>query len=101
MRIIEESAAVLAYDYELDRHWERLIAAALGDRGQSRAAQRRLARVLAAALMGVIRAILQEWAAGGGRGSLRALGEEAFALLNQGVSNHAIGREGARGARKS
>lgn len=85
-RILEGSAVVLAYDAELDRQWERTIAVALGDRGRVRAAVRRRARLQAGALMGAIRAILNEWYAGAGRGDLEALGQEAFDLLTYGMT---------------
>jgi len=84
-RIVEGSAVVLAYDAELDRQWERTIAVALGDRGRVRAARRR-ARLQAGALMGAIRAILNEWYARAGREDLEALGQEAFDLLKHGMA---------------
>ena len=84
-RIVEGSATVLAYDAELDRQWEHSIAVALGDRGRARVGARRRARLQAGALMGAIRAILNEWYAGAGRGDLKALGREAFDLLVHGM----------------
>jgi len=90
-RIVEGSVTVLAYDAELDRQWEGTIAEALGDRagGRVRAVIRRRARLQAGALMGVIRAILNEWYAGAGRGDLKALGQEAFDLLAHGMKTTA------------
>lgn len=85
-RIVEGSAVVLAYDAELDRQWERTIAVALGDRSRVRAAERRRARLQAGALMGAIRAILNEWYAGAGRGDLKEFGQEAFDLLTYGMA---------------
>lgn len=84
-RVVEGSAAALAYDAELDRQWERTIAAALGDERRARKSARRRARLQAGALMGVIRAILNEWYASAGTGDLQALGQEAFDLLMQGI----------------
>ncbi len=85
-RIVEESAAVRAYDAELDRQWERTMAASLGDVDRAPAADRRRARLGAGALMGAIRAILNEWYAGAGAGDLKVLGQEAFDLLTYGMS---------------
>jgi AcrR family transcriptional regulator len=85
-RIVEESAAVRAYDAELDRQWERTMAASLGDVDRAPAADRRRARLGAGALMGAIRAILNEWYAGAGRGDLKTLGQEAFDLLTYGMN---------------
>ena len=86
-RIVEGSLTVLAYDAELDRQWESAIAVALGDRvGRiTPQADRRRARLQAGALMGAIRAILNEWYAGAGKGDLKALGQEAFDLLTNGM----------------
>jgi len=82
-RIVEGSPALLAYDFELDKRWEAVIAEALGGRG--RGARGRRARLVAGAVMGLIRTALREWYASGGRKDLAALGEEAFALLRDGA----------------
>lgn len=82
-RIVEESPALLAYDFELDKRWEAVISEAIGDRGSGK--KKRRARLLAGAVMGVIRAALREWYDSDGRKDLAALGEEAFILLRDGV----------------
>lgn len=85
-RIVERSAALLAYEFEDDRQWEAAIAEALGDRPRAAAAARRRARLAAGAVMGTIRATLREWYAAEGRTNLQRLGEEAFALLAAGLA---------------
>lgn len=84
-RIVESSPALLAYDFELDKRWEAAIADALG--GKRRGTRGRRARLVAGAVMGLIRTTLREWYASGGRKNLTALGEEAFALLRDGVAS--------------
>ncbi|MFH2006462.1 MAG: TetR family transcriptional regulator [bacterium] len=85
-RVVEDSPTLLAYDFELDRHWEGAVAEALGDCPRTGAKQRRRARLEAGALMGAVRATLQEWYASGGRLSLRTLGQQAFDLMNHGLA---------------
>lgn len=82
-RIVEDSPTLLAYDFELDKRWEAAIGEALGGRGRGK--KHRRARLLAGAVMGVIRATLREWYDSDGRKDLAALGEEAFILLRDGV----------------
>jgi AcrR family transcriptional regulator len=84
-RIVESSPALLAYDFELDKRWEAIIAEALGGKGKTR--KHRRARLMAGAVMGVIRTTLHEWYRGDGRADLVALGEEAFGLLRDGFVN--------------
>lgn len=89
-RIVEGSPALLAYDFELDKRWESVIADALGGRGNGRVHRR--ARLTAGAMMGVIRTALREWYRSEGRKNLMALGEEAFALLRDGVGEKGADR---------
>lgn len=84
-RIVLSSPSLLAYDHELDQHWEAALAEALGDRPGAPRHDRRHARLRAGAFMGVIRATLREWYAARGRTNLRALGQEAFELLRNGM----------------
>jgi len=84
-RIVQSTPTLLAYDFELDRHWESAIAEALGDRPRKKAAVRRRAQLLAGALMGAIRVTLRQWYESGGRADLRALGQEAFELIRNGA----------------
>jgi AcrR family transcriptional regulator len=85
-RILAEHAlflsapALVARDLEIDRGFEREIAAALtppaGDDDQARRA-----RLCAGAIVGVLRVVIEEWVADRGRGDLAARGREALALL--------------------
>jgi AcrR family transcriptional regulator len=84
-RVVESCPALLAYDFELDRRWEDAITVSLAG-PRPRAAERRRARLLAGGLMGLIRATLREWYAGGGRDDLAQLGQQAFALLRDGIT---------------
>lgn len=84
-RVVESCPTLLAYDFELDRRWEDAITVSLAG-PRPRAAERRRARLLAGGLMGLIRATLREWYAGGGRDDLAQLGQQAFALLRDGIT---------------
>ncbi len=99
-RIVEASPALLAYDFELDRHWENAIVDALNGAGTGRrgsggrggsarrgALPHARARLVAGAIMGVIRASLREWYDSHGSLDLVALGEEAFGLLRAGIAS--------------
>lgn len=83
-RVIEASPALIAHDRRLDLAWEAAIARALADPQPPD----HHARVLAGAIMGVVRATLRDWFAGDARGDLVALGTEALDLLEQGVAHH-------------
>ncbi len=85
-RIIESSAATLAYDFERDLEWEAAVAQLLGDRPGANATLRRRARLAAGALLGVSRAVLRDWYAGDGKEDLAARGEEAMNLVLGGVT---------------
>jgi AcrR family transcriptional regulator len=85
-RIIQHSRALIARGNEMDTEWEMVIADALIRRmGTGREAQRR-AHLMAGALMGAIRATLQEWYAGDCRQDLAELSQEMFALLATGFA---------------
>lgn len=92
-RLTEGSAALLAAEAGQDRLWEAAIAEALGDRAGAGVAARRRARLAAGAVMGAIRACLKEWYQARGRINLRTLGEEAFALLEAGISKSQEGEK--------
>ena len=86
-RVVTSSAALIAYDRKLDLEWESVIADALSV-GQRSAAGKRRAKVIAAAMMGVVRAVSREWLDGGGKGNLTKLGLEAIALLEDGIRDN-------------
>lgn len=84
--IVDASAALLAYEFKLDRVWEEAIAQTLcaqAARGDAQAVRR--GRLLAGALMGAVRASMQEWFSNDAQDDLVQMGEEAFALLEGGL----------------
>ncbi len=76
-RVLADSPELLAKDLEWDRRALGLLAAALARRG----GDPRRARLAAGAIIGVLRVVIESWVEGRGEGDLRALGEEALALL--------------------
>lgn len=72
--------SLLKRDLELDRAFEAEIGAALARPAKSPAAKRR-AKLCAAAIMGVLRVVIEEWARDNGRTDLAALGGEALDLV--------------------
>lgn len=79
-RLFAASAEVTSRDLALDRELERAIAQAVEARLSGRQA-RRAARFFAAAAMGVVRALLDEWAEAKGELDLVAAGAPALASL--------------------
>lgn len=77
--LFSAAPSLLARDLELDRGFEAAIAEALtvGDDP----AVRRRARIAAAAVVGALRVVLEEWAARRGRVDLPALGRDALDLV--------------------
>jgi AcrR family transcriptional regulator len=85
-RIVTSSPLLVARDVELDTEYEAVLAEALGDREGASPAARRRARLVAGALFGVVRAVLQEWYAEGAAPDLLALGAEGLALVERGLA---------------
>lgn len=73
------SAALAGADLDLDRAFETAIAEAALARARS--ADGRRARLYAAAVVGVLRVSIEEWAAAKGKADLAALGAEALELV--------------------
>ena len=86
-RIVTSSPLLLAQDVELDTEYEAILAGALGDVDGAAPAARQRARLAAGALFGVVRAVLQEWYAGGATQDLLALGQEGLALMDHGLAD--------------
>ena len=86
-RIISASTMLTAYELEVDRQWEALIVEALAERSDTSPDARHRAVILAGAAIGVVRALLRDWFAGGARDDLKAMGASALDLLERGFGN--------------
>jgi len=82
-RAIEASQTLMAYDLQMDRTWEDVIATALQGTDNHPKAIRR-ARLLAGAMVGMVRVVLRDWFRNEGREDLLKLGREAIDELVQG-----------------
>lgn len=71
--IVAASSSLSAHDLEVDRAFESAIEQALGGG--------RRAKICAAAVVGAIRVVLEEWAERGGKLDLRTVGSEALDLV--------------------
>jgi AcrR family transcriptional regulator len=92
-RIVTASPLLIARDVELDTEFEAAIAESVvgaGDPGAPIASHQ--ARLFAGALFGVIRAVMQEWYAGGCEVSLVALGEEGLRMAGEGFARFGTAR---------
>ena len=87
-KIVYASPSLTMSELTLDQDWEKLIFQTLQTRAVDRSEQ--WARVLAAAVFGVVRAILREWFAGDGRGDLVAQGRGALDLLADGFGLESV-----------
>ena len=79
-RIANGATALMAYQRDVDRLW----AEAIGERLRADFGSQK-ARLIGAAMMGVIRATLDEWYAQGAVGDLREMGVAALALVERGA----------------
>jgi len=83
-RMVMSSPSLIAYDRKLDLDFESAIEAHLAATAKTIAAKR-TAKITAAALMGVVRAVSREWLDDGGKGDLVRRGRDAFELLERGL----------------
>ena len=84
--LVLTSPALVAADRVRDLEWEAAVAEALlADHPSADAADRMRVRMLAGAVMGMIRTSLRAWFAADGAPDLVALAHEGFALLERGV----------------
>ena len=79
-RIIERATGLAPLEMQLTREWDDVMFAILSRSGDDPD----LCRALSGAIMGMVRAILRDWAEGEGKEDLVALGERAFEALEQG-----------------
>lgn len=82
--IIQSSPALRAREAEIDRDWEREIAAAFKRRSVPNRENELWAAVAAGAVMGVVRATMRQWYANGAREDLGELGHAAIDCLERG-----------------
>ena len=84
-RLIQSSPALQAHERRVDQEWEDAIAAVLQESERPDDAGRRRARLLAAMLMGGIRATFREWFVNDAADDLVEIGREAFDLFERGA----------------
>jgi AcrR family transcriptional regulator len=81
-RVVSASTALTGLEMMLDRRYEEAMVRAVVQRDGKGA--RRRAGLIAAATLGVVRAVLRDWFERGCKGDLIRIGEEAFAMLEEG-----------------
>jgi AcrR family transcriptional regulator len=79
--VVRGSPWLVARDLEMDRAFEAVIAEHLVASSRRTAGDRRRARIVAAAVVGAVRVVLEEWAEKDGALDLRKHGQEALDLL--------------------
>lgn len=80
-KLIRTAPSLMMHDLEVDRAFEAVMVEHLLDRSRRTVTDRRRAKLLAAAIMGATRVIIEEWAERDGDADLRKLGTEALDLL--------------------
>ncbi len=83
-KVLAKAPALLASDLEHDRFVGLAIGACL-----SRGAKAPKARLAAAALMGVLRVVIEDWVAAGAKSDLKKAGAEALAMIQPMLSSRA------------
>ena len=83
-RIVQSEPSLMGRELQLDREYEDAMAHAFEKEERRTVAGRRRARLRAGAVLGMVRVVLRDWLESGTRRNLRALGQEAFALLASG-----------------
>jgi AcrR family transcriptional regulator len=86
-RLIKSSPLLLNEERRVDFAWETAIGKALTKGSPAPATSRAQIRMLAAAIVGVVRVALDEWAESGGTSDLVRLGTEALDLLARGSAH--------------
>jgi AcrR family transcriptional regulator len=87
--VILSSQALLAREREIDLEWERAIANAFSARSGNAPEDDLWARVLAGAIMGVVRSTMTYWFDREGQDDLRQLGLDALDYLERGFPHRA------------
>ena len=86
-QIIDSSPDLVAYQHELDMHFEDAVAEALMSRHGGGEKYLLKSQIVAAAVIAAIRVTLQRWFATNGEADLLAMGNEMFDLLEQGFGD--------------
>lgn len=84
-RIIRRSAVLIARGDAFDEQWEAAIAARLAGENSGSSVAQRHARLLAGAVLGLIRTTLNEWYTDECRHDLVRMGREALALIEPAI----------------
>ena len=82
--LIQSSPTLRAREAEIDRDWERAVAEAFLRRSPPSRESELWSAVIAGAVMGVVRATMQQWFAQGCVEDLGALGQTAIDFLERG-----------------
>ena len=82
--IVSANPALMGLEMMLDRRFEEAMVEAVVKREGKSAVTRRRAKLIASATMGMVRTTLRDWYERGAKSNLLKLGEEAFALLEEG-----------------
>jgi AcrR family transcriptional regulator len=90
-QIIRSSPALVAREREIDKEWERAIAKAFSARANSKAEDDLWARVLAGAIIGVVRSTMTYWFDRNCEDDLVQLGLDALVYLERGFPTRANG----------
>ncbi len=82
-RLIEESQSLLPLEANLIREWDDAMLQAI-DRGPNQGDP--MNKMVAGAVMGMVRALLRAWVEGGGQEDLGLMGDRAFEALEKGFN---------------
>ncbi len=83
-RVTVSSKNLMAYDLQLDQSWEQVMFEELVADSRDDGSHQMHAQVWAGAVVGLVRVVLRRWFQADAQGDLRAIGEQAFALLERG-----------------
>ncbi len=85
-QIVVSSPYLIAHDIEKDRDFEEAIAEEIFKRIENKYSDRKKAKILAAALFGTIRIVMESWFEGGCKQPLNKIGKESLDILSEGFN---------------
>jgi hypothetical protein len=88
--VVSASTALTGMEMMLDRRYEEAMVRAVIQRDGKGA--RKKAELIAAATIGIVRAVMRDWCERGCKGDLIRIGEEAFAMMEEGFGPVKRGR---------